>query len=63
MMPSEPKLLHMEQLREKVGVQGKRDYTKPLTDDAIQQKVNALATERVYAISKSGTNKADRSKA
>jgi polyribonucleotide nucleotidyltransferase len=52
-----------EQLREKVGVQGKRDYTKPLTDDAIHQKVNAFATDRVYAISKSGTSKADRSKA
>jgi len=52
-----------EQLREKVGVQGKRDYTKPLTDEAIQQRVNDFAAERVYAISKSGTSKADRSKA
>ena len=52
-----------EQLREKVGVEGKRDYTKPLSDDAIQEKVNAFATDRVYAISKSGTSKADRSKA
>ncbi len=52
-----------EQLREKAGVQGKRDYTKPLTDDAIHQKVTALASDRVYAISKSGTSKADRSKA
>ena len=38
-------------------------YTKPLSDDAIQEKVNAFATDRVYAISKSGTSKADRSKA
>ena len=52
-----------EQLREKVGVEGKRDYTKPLSDDAIQEKVHAFATDRVYAISKSGTSKADRSKA
>ena len=52
-----------EQLREKVGVKGKRDYTKPLSDDAIQEKVHAFATDRVYAISKSGTSKADRSKA
>jgi len=52
-----------EQLREKVGVQGKRDYTKPLTDDAIHQRVTEFASERVYAISKSGTSKADRSKA
>ena len=52
-----------EQLREKVGIEGKRDYTKPLSDDAIQEKVHAFATDRVYAISKSGTSKADRSKA
>jgi len=52
-----------EELRQKIGAQAKRDYTKPLTDDAIQQKVSDLASERIYSISKSGTNKADRSKA
>ena len=52
-----------EELRQKIGAQGKRDYTKPLSDDAIQQKVTEFASERVYAISKSGTSKADRSKA
>jgi polyribonucleotide nucleotidyltransferase len=52
-----------ELLREKVGVQGKRDYTKPATDSAIELKVNQFATDRVYAISKSASSKADRSKA
>lgn len=52
-----------EVLREKVGVQGKRDYTKPPTDSAIELKVNEFATDRVYAISKSASSKSDRSKA
>jgi polyribonucleotide nucleotidyltransferase len=52
-----------ELLREKVGVQGKRDYTKPATDSAIELKVNQFATDRVYAISKSASSKSDRSKA
>ena len=40
-----------EELKAKVGVQGKRDYPKPPSDESIQQKVNAFATERVYTIS------------
>lgn len=52
-----------EDLRMKVGVQGKRDYTKPNSDESIQATVNAFATERVYAISKAGSAKADRSRA
>lgn len=52
-----------EDLRQKVGVEGKRDYTKPASNEEIQQKVNDFATERVYAISKAGSSKYDRSKA
>lgn len=52
-----------EELRAKVGANNKRDYKKPLQHDPIQQSVHSFAAERVYAISKSGTNKADRSKA
>ncbi|MEN9951455.1 MAG: hypothetical protein RLY85_2207 [Bacteroidota bacterium] len=52
-----------EELRQKVGVEGKRDYPKPATDESIQQKVNAFAQDRVYAISKAASSKADRSKA
>jgi len=56
-------IIAQEELREKVGVEGKRDYTKPVTNDEIQQKVNDFATERVYTISKAGSSKYDRSKA
>ncbi len=52
-----------EELRQKVGVEGKRDYTKPASNEEIQQKVNDFATERVYGISKAGSSKYDRSKA
>ncbi len=50
-----------EELKAKVGVQGKRDYPKPPSDESIHQKVNAFATERVYTISKGASSKADRS--
>lgn len=50
-----------EELRTKAGVTGKRDYTKPVTNEELQQKVNAFAKDRVYAISKSASAKADRS--
>jgi polyribonucleotide nucleotidyltransferase len=49
-----------EELKAKVGVQGKRDYPKPPSDEAIQEKVNAFA-DKVYAISKAASSKADRS--
>lgn len=49
-----------EELRAKVGVQGKRDYPKPPSDEAIQEKVNAF-TSKVYEISKAASSKADRS--
>ena len=52
-----------EELKQKVGVGAKRDYPKPLTDDSLQEKVNSFAADRVYAISKGASNKADRSKA
>lgn len=52
-----------QELRQKAGVEGKRDYTKPVTDESIQQTVYAFAQDRVYGISKAGSTKADRSKA
>ena len=52
-----------EELKQKVGVGQKRDYPKPLSDESLQEKVNSFATDRVYAISKGASNKADRSKA
>ena len=50
-----------EELRTKAGVTGKRDYTKPVTNEELQQKVNAFAKDKVYAISKSASAKSDRS--
>ena len=52
-----------EELKQKVGVGPKRDYPKPPSDESLQEKVNAFASDRVYAISKGASSKADRSKA
>jgi polyribonucleotide nucleotidyltransferase len=52
-----------EELKQKVGVGEKRDYPRPHTDEALQEKVNAFAADRVYGISKGASSKADRSKA
>src|SRR5678815_3009454 len=50
-----------EELRDMVGVKGKRDYKKPEHDDNLREKVNAFAKQKVYEISKAKLNKADRS--
>ncbi len=52
-----------QELRDKKGVTGKRDYKKPEQDEAIQQKVAAFAKDRVYEISKKGSAKHERSEA
>ncbi len=41
-----------EELRALKGVTGKRDYTKPVTDEALEAKVNAFAKQKVYEIAK-----------
>jgi len=56
-------IIAQEQLRQKVGVKAMRDYPKPPSDESIQLKVNEFAEAKVYAISKSASSKADRSKA
>src|SRR6186713_3154039 len=50
-----------EELRDMVGVKGKRDYKKPEHDETLREKVNAFAKQKVYEISKAKLNKADRS--
>ena len=50
-----------KELRDLVGVKGKRDYKKPEQDEALREKVNAFAKQKVLDISKSKLNKADRS--
>lgn len=51
-----------KELREKVGVEGKRDYTKPVEKPEIREKVE-LFRDRVYQIAKSGSTKGERTDA
>lgn len=50
-----------EELREMVGVKGKREYKKPQQDEALREKVNAFAKEKVYNVSKGKLAKHQRS--
>ena len=52
-----------QELRDKLGITTKRDYTKPAQDEAIKEKVAAITKDKIYAISKAGTSKHDRSDA
>ena len=49
-----------EELRAKIGVTTIREYKKPPQDEAIQEKVNAFAKDRVYEISRKGSSKNER---
>ncbi|HEX2630320.1 MAG TPA: polyribonucleotide nucleotidyltransferase, partial [Chitinophagaceae bacterium] len=50
-----------EELRDLAGVTGKRDYTKPVTDDELRDKVYAFARPKVYEIAKGKLSKHERS--
>ena len=50
-----------EELRNLKGVTGKREYIKPLKDEALSEKVKAYANEKVYAIAKGKFSKHERS--
>jgi len=50
-------------LRALVGITEKRDYKKPEQDETIREKVYAFAKDKVYAISKKGSSKHERSDA
>ena len=52
-----------KQLRDKKGVTAKRDYTKPYTNDELEQKIIGLAKDKMYAIAKSASSKHQRSDA
>lgn len=52
-----------EELRGKKGVTGKREYTKPVQNLELQEKVHAFVKERVYQIAKAGSSKHYRSDA
>ncbi len=49
------------ELRNKKGVTGKREYTKPLQKAELQQKVIAFAKDRIYQVSRSASAKSVRS--
>jgi polyribonucleotide nucleotidyltransferase len=50
-----------EELRELVGVKGKREYVKPVTDDSLREKVYAFAKQKVYEVAKGRYSKHERS--
>ncbi len=50
-----------QQLREMVGITGKRDYTKPEENEALRDVVKTFAKDKVYAIAKSALSKHERS--
>jgi polyribonucleotide nucleotidyltransferase len=50
-----------QELRNKVGSPAKRDYTKPVRDEALNEKVIAFAKEKVYAVAKGALSKHERS--
>jgi polyribonucleotide nucleotidyltransferase len=50
-----------EELRDMVGVKGKRDYPKPEHDEALRENVNSFAKDKVYEIARSKSGKGERS--
>ena len=52
-----------QELRDKLGITGKRDYEKPVQKEDILEKVKSFAGQKIYEISKSGTSKHERSDA
>jgi polyribonucleotide nucleotidyltransferase len=49
-----------QELREMVGVSGKRDYPKPATNEILQKRVYELATEKMQQLSKGNLPKQER---
>lgn len=52
-----------EQLRDKVGVTTKREYTKPYRNEALETKINDFCKDKMYAISASASGKHERTDA
>jgi len=52
-----------QQLRDQKGITGKRDYPKPLEDEALKQKVADFCTAKINEIAHAGTSKHERSEA
>lgn len=52
-----------QELRDKAGVKGKREYVKPEQNEELRTKVIEFAKDKIYTISKSASAKHDRSDA
>ena len=52
-----------QELRDKAGVVGKREYTKPYRNPELEQKIIAFAKDKMHAISASASQKHERSDA
>ena len=52
-----------EELREKVGIKGKREYTKPYRNEELNEKIIAFAKDKVHAIASTPTAKNERQEA
>lgn len=52
-----------QELRDKLGITGKRDYEKPVQKEDVLEKVKSFAGQKIYEISKAGTSKHERSEA
>ena len=49
-----------QELRDLAGVKEKRDYKKPIQDEALREKVNAFAKQKVYEVAKGKYSKHER---
>lgn len=49
-----------QDLRDKVGVKGKREYKKPYRNEELNEKIIAFAKDKVYAIASAATAKGER---
>lgn len=52
-----------QELRDKKGITGKRDYPKPAQNEEILEKVKAFAKDKIYEIARAGSAKHERSDA
>ena len=52
-----------EELRDLLGIKGKRDYKKPYRNEELNEKIKAFAKDRMYKISASASAKHERSDA
>jgi polyribonucleotide nucleotidyltransferase len=51
------------ELRDKVGVTGKREYTKPYTNPDLEAKIKTFAADKMYQVAKSALGKHERREA